>query len=243
MRSEPREGAEKARPEHAGEPPLPRLPGLAAALAAGAIAVCAAGLAVDLGYYLGGWPGWASELFSLSFEANVPTWYSTCLLFACGVLLALSAARAGAETRAHFAGLAALFVYFSLDEAIEIHEHLGGSLGTSGVLYFDWVVPAAAFVAVVGLAYARFLFRLLPETRRGFVLAGALYVSGALLMELPLGAWTERAGDDNLGYALIDFVEEALEIAGASVFAWVLARHLASGLGDPRAPRGDAPPQ
>lgn len=210
----------------------PRLRGLSRVLAAGFVAIAGAGLAVELGLYLWGWPPAVNELFSLSFEGNVPTWYSTVLLFACSALLGVAgerARRAGDPDRRHLAGLAILFAYFSLDEAIEIHEHLGGLLGTGGVLYFDWVVPAAVFVALVGVTYARFLFRLPPEVRRGFMIAGAVYVSGALLMELPLGAWTEHAGDDNLGYALIDFVEEALEIAGASYFVLVLARFLTPG--------------
>ncbi len=35
-------------------------------------------------------------------------------------------------------------------------------------------------------------------------------MAGALLTELPLGWWTERASNDNLTYAAIDHVEELL---------------------------------
>jgi hypothetical protein len=122
--------------------------------------------------------------------------------------------------------LAGLFFYLSLDEAIEIHEHLGGFFGTGGVLYFDWVIPAGAAVLVLGAVYLPFLRRLPARTRARFLLAGALYVGGALLVELPLGWWTERAGDDNPVYAAIDLVEETLELAGASVFVLALRQHL-----------------
>jgi hypothetical protein len=196
-------------------------------LFSGLLAVALAGLVSDVGYFVFGWPLRIAELFSLGFEANVPTWYSTVLLFACASSLAHIAhevGRAGEDARA-WRGLALAFAYLSLDEAIEIHEHLGGTFDTGGVLYFDWVIPAAAFVAIFGAVYLRFLARLPAETRRGFVTAGAIYVSGALLMELPLGYWTERAGDDNLVYALIDFVEETLEMLGASLFLLALARH------------------
>jgi hypothetical protein len=114
--------------------------------------------------------------------------------------------------------LVIVFAYMSLDEAVEIHEHLGGWIETGGLLYFDWVIPAAVLVLAVGIAYLRFLAHLDPQTRRRFVVAGALYVGGALLMELPLGWWTEQHGDDNLGYALMDWIEETLELAGASYF-------------------------
>ena len=95
-----------------------------------------------------------------------------------------------------------------------------------GVLYFSWVVPAGIIVAALGIAYLPFLRRLPARTRWRFVLAGALYVGGALLMELPLGWWAERAGDDNLVYGLLDFVEESLELAGTSLFLAALLDYL-----------------
>ena len=53
-------------------------------------------------------------------------------------------------------------------------------------------------------------------------------VSGALLMELPLGYWTDLEGTDNLTYGMIDLVEESLEIVGVSLFLYTLLDHLAS---------------
>jgi hypothetical protein len=105
----------------------------------------------------------------------------------------------------------------SLDEAAEIHEHLGGLVGTHGILYFDWVIPAAAVVVVLAAVYLPFMRALPRITRNRLVLAAAIYIGGALVMELPLGWWTERHGNDGLGYALIDWVEETLEMAGAAV--------------------------
>jgi hypothetical protein len=165
---------------------------------------------------------------SLSFEHNLPTWYASSLLLACSVALAAVAARVaqvGAAFRRHWCGLAIVFAYMSLDEAVGLHEHLGGLLRLGGVLYFSWVVPAAGLLAMFGIAYLRFLVRLAPGTRRRFVTAGVVYVGGALLMELPLGWWTERHGDDNLGYALIDWVEEVLELVGATLFLLAVLRH------------------
>ena len=66
----------------------------------------------------------------------------------------------------------------SLDEAIEIHEHLGGLVEGRGLLFFSWVIPAFVVVGALGLAFSRFLARLEPIDRRRFVLAGALYVGG-----------------------------------------------------------------
>ena len=182
------------------------------------------GLLAEIGEYHLGAPERAVELFSLSYEQNVPTWYATQLLFACSLALA-AIARTTETRRAHWASLALLFAYMSLDEAIELHEHLAYVYEGEGVLHFGWVVPGAALVLAIGLAFARFLLSLPAPTRTRFVIAGALYVGGALAMELPLGAWVDAHGDDNLGYGVLDWIEETLELVGASVFLVALLRH------------------
>lgn len=181
------------------------------------LALSLAGLGAELGGYLLGWPDAPVELFSLSYERNVPTWASSALLVLASAALASCAQRAERD-RAAWWGLSAIFAFMSLDEAIEIHEHLGGLVHGRGVLYFSWVIPAALIVGAIGLALLGFLRRLPAVDRRRFVVAGAIYVGGALAMELPLGWWTERAGDDNLVYGLLDWVEETMELVGSTAF-------------------------
>jgi hypothetical protein len=202
---------------------------LATALWSTTAIVCALGLYVELaaGY------GWLDPLssfrsgLSLSYEGNVPTWYASGLLWTAALGLGHCAHREPGRERWWW-GLAAIFMLFSLDEAIELHEGLDAGAERNGILYFSWVVPAAtatfAFVAV----YAWFWLRLPAPTRRGFAWAFVLYVGGALGMELPLGAWYEAHGDENLGYGVLDFVEESLELVGLSVFLLAIARHLRS---------------
>ena len=165
---------------------------------------------------------------SLSYEQNLPTWFSSCLLFSCAILLALIALSNGlkAEWTAHWWGLALAFLYISLDEAAAIHEHASDWFDLGGILYFGWVIPAGIIVALGALCYARFLGHLSPQVRARFILAGALYVGGALGVELPLAYWTEQHGDDNFVYALIDLVEESMEIAGAALFLYSLCQQL-----------------
>jgi hypothetical protein len=192
-------------------------------------ALAAAGFASEIAYLsLGASVEPAVEMLSLSYEHNLPTWFSACILFSCGVALAAIASRAhrrGERLGWHWWGLSAAFAYLSLDETAEIHEHLG-VWELHGLLYFSWVVPAAVGVAVLGALYLPFLVQLPPRRRRQFMVAGALYVGGALLMELPLGWWYERAGDANLVYAAIDHVEELLEMIGASLFLTALVEEL-----------------
>ena len=166
--------------------------------------------------------GPVTEFFSLSYEQNISTWVASCLLFSCAVLLTMVAGarrRERAPFQAHWWGLAAGFFYMSLDELVQIHETLNTSLRFgAGALHFGWVVPATGLVAGLAITYARFLRELPGNVRRRFMLAGAIYVGGALGTEFLLGYWTSIAGDQNFTYAMIDLVQESMELIGASVF-------------------------
>jgi hypothetical protein len=179
--------------------------------------VSGAGLVIELLHYLA--PSAAAEALvpklSLSYEGNIPTWLASSLLLSCAMAAGAVASNPTLGWRRSWWGVTAAFAWASLDEAAELHEHLGGLFGTGGVLYFDWVISATVLLAALGLTFLPWLRGLPPRTRWRLLLAGGVYVGGALVMELPLGWWTERAGDNTLGYALIDWVEESMELAGA----------------------------
>jgi hypothetical protein len=189
------------------------------------IVVCLVGLAVELLRHLGELDHAALSMWSLSYEGNMPSWYASVLPLVCAGLLAWISA-GEAQDRGYWRALALGFLYISIDEAVGLHELLSLLFDTEGVLHFGWVIPAAGVVLVVGLAFVGFLRRLDRPTARRFVLAGGLYVGGAVACELPLGWWTEHHGDDSLGYALIDWVEETLEYVGLTLFAATLLGRL-----------------
>ncbi len=186
---------------------------------------CVVGLAVELLRHVGGLDHAALSLWSLSYEGNMPSWYASVLPLICAGLLAWIAA-GEATDRPHWRALALGFVYISIDEAVGLHELLGELFDTEGVLHFGWVIPAAAIVLTVGVTFLGFLRRLDPTTARRFIRAGGLYVTGAVLFELPLGWWTEQHGADSLGYALIDWCEETLELTALTAFAATLLGRL-----------------
>lgn len=164
---------------------------------------------------------------SLSFESNLPTWFASSLLLLCAVTAAAIAQDLAQLRRRSWMAVAALFAWASLDEAAELHEQLGGMFGTGGVLYFDWVISAAVLLLAAAIALWPWLRDLRPATRRRMIVAGFIYFGGAVAMELPLGWWTERAGADSLGYALIDWVEETMELCGAALMLRALLAHRA----------------
>jgi len=194
--------------------------------------VVVAGVAVEVLrpiYELSGKRG-AVPLLSLSYEENVPTFYSAILLLGASLLLAiiaLGAKKSGERFVAAWWVLSAGFFYIAVDEVLQFHEELSKLMKLGGALTFSWVIPAAILVLVLGLSYIPFLRHLPRPTRNRFLLAGFIYVGGAVVMELPLGAYTARHGDDNLGYAMIDAVEESLEMLGVILFQLGLIDYLA----------------
>lgn len=184
----------------------------------------------------------AYRLFSTDDEGNVPTWFSAMLLAAIavtclGIWLVLRARRAA--LRRYWAGLAAVFGYLSMDELATVHEELIWQLDhlseRGGAFTFPWVIVAAPLVVVFGLVYLRFLWLIPRRTAGLLVLAGVLYVGGALGMEVGGGSYVGF----NLTYVWLTSLEEWLEMVGAGLCLYAVtayARDLAP------EPAGEAPP-
>lgn len=208
--------------------------------------VATAGLAVEIAQDSFGWndPYDLIDLFSLSYEANIPTWLSACMHATSAVLLTLIAngkRDSGAPFVRHWRGLSIVFAYISIDEFVTLHEGMNAWFDLDGVLYFGWVIPAAIIVSIFVLSYWQFLTHLPDVTRFRFIRAGAVFVGGAMGIELLLGYWTDLHGSHNLGYAIIDWVEETMEMTGAALFISALVAVLADQSGQIRLVPGPPP--
>jgi len=177
--------------------------------------------------------------FYVDMESSVPTWYSSAALGLAGALFALIAAakfQANDKYRWHWATLGSLFVFLSLDEIAMIHElpvdPLREQFHTGGLLYYPWVVPGAALVGLISVCYLRLFLTLPRRTQSLFVLAGALFVSGAIGVEMLSGAQADLFGEENLDYALIVTLEEFLEMLGIVVLIRSLLEYIQVHLGD-----------
>jgi hypothetical protein len=172
-------------------------------------------------------------LFHLDNEGAFPTMYSAVNMLFCSALLATIAAcsrRAGTGYSFHWAALSIIFLFLATDEAFELHEKLNDPLreflNISGVFYFAWVIPYGIAVLVFLAAYMKFLIHLPGKTRALFILAGAIFLSGAMGMEFAGGSHYETYGSGNLVYSSLVVVEEALEMAGIIVFIYALLSYI-----------------
>lgn len=183
----------------------------------------------------------ALHFFDATFEQSIPTVFSTLLLLACAILLAGIAAGADRHRRRWWL-LAAVLAFLALDEAVGFHEAsvppLRRLLEADGLLYFTWVVPAALLVAVLVPAF-RPLLRDLDRRQRGSLVAGtALFLGGALGLELVEGWMTQEHGAGYGGLIPVATAQECLEMTGVVLFAYALADRLAPWQGSLRLARG-----
>jgi hypothetical protein len=170
-----------------------------------------ANLAVPLRIY------WRS--FHLDNEISVGTWFNSMLL------LSVSAAAywAGRSRELHaerryWLPIAALFFALSADEVGAIHEHMSRTVDIRftlpAYLRFAWVLPAACLVAALAIYFVRFVFRQERSVKKGILAAAAIYLSGALGLEMLGSHFAFTEGNGSLGYVFACGIEELLEMCG-----------------------------
>lgn len=175
-----------------------------------------------------------AKFFDLWPETTIPAWYSSVTLSLCGVgllVIAWATRRSGQSGTLYWLGLALLFLFVSLDEAIALHERLMKPVremfGLSGALLFAWVVPYGMAILALAAIYFRFLSNLPKPTRRQFLLAAAVFLGGAMGVEM-IGGVVYEAGNFEraVPIEICNGVEEALEMLGVAIFLYALTDHL-----------------
>ena len=87
---------------------------------------------------------------------------------------------------------------------------------------------AAPITLLVGLFYLPFLWRLPRGTAIGFVVAGSIFVGGALGTELLAGSIATTSGLESLTYRFVAALQEFMESLGLTKFISILLKHLAA---------------
>jgi len=178
-----------------------------------------------------------ARTLNLDGEANVPTFFAALLLViaaACLAVRALHEHQLGGHEVRHWAILSGGFVYLGFDEAARLHELFGrparfllGNLDTGPV--HAWVLFGLVILIVVVAGFFPFLQRIPRRTARLLVLAGALYVGGAIFMEMATSAYAHRArAEDAVAPMLmaaeigLTVVEEGMEMSGVLLLIYAV---------------------
>lgn len=181
------------------------------------------------------------RLFYVGRDLSLASWYSALVLVLASILLLTIAIAIRASEYPRYvrrwAILAAIFAYLSCDEMLRLHERMADtvlrpaldSLGfiPTGVLSYPWVIVYAPLVALFVLAYFGFWRTLPVRIRKLFLIAGAMFVGGALGVEL-FNAYHDQAGGSEPLVIVGTHIEEMLEMGGIIVFVYALMAYLAA---------------
>ncbi|TXK52325.1 hypothetical protein FVR03_01020 [Pontibacter qinzhouensis] len=173
--------------------------------------------------------------FNLDTEGNVPSYFSALILLFAGFLfrvVALHKKKINDTFARHWTILGFLFMYLAFDEATGTHERMINPLREAfeftGIFYFSWVIVGLLFVGGFGIYFLKFFLGLSTKYKIRFATAAIFYVGGALGVELLGGAYSSAYGEENLNYALITTVEEALEMTGIVLLIRALFKYIKS---------------
>jgi len=171
-------------------------------------------------------------MFDFDDEQNIPTLFSSFAILLSSILLSVIAYTQKKLGSPYISWLilAVIFLFLSIDEISLIHERLAiilrGTLNTSGIFYYAWVIPyGIALIAFVAL-YAKFLFRLPKNIMYLFILSGTIYVTGVLGFELLGGMESTAHNEATLKFSILYTLEELFEMVGIAIFIYTLLLYM-----------------
>lgn len=180
------------------------------------------------------------RLFDVGSEFSIPTYVSTLNLLLAAVLLYLlyrSRREAGSEDYRCWQLLSLLFLGLSMDESISIHENFANVYHflvdrgwfPSIMSSHEWLPFGVLFVVVAAVVFLPQLRKVNLQTAKLMVLAGAVFVTGAVGFEY-LGAVmleTEIVASKNEPiYVARRLFEEGFEMYGIALFNWAVYREM-----------------
>ena len=186
---------------------------------------------VQVGIYgFGAEKHWLDSL-NMDRELNLPTLFSSALLLMAALLMRRLGHNSNPDAGDDWRLLSKIFIFLALDEALQIHEILiipGLRHQVHPALASTWVVPYAALALIMLWKFRSFLGSIPRATATGLLRSGAVYVGGAIGMEM-IGSFAVRSSLIRLHspwYGAITGLEEALELVGIILLIDALMRAL-----------------
>lgn len=122
-----------------------------------------------------------------------------------------------------------------------MHEEWGslarGTVRREGFFRFRWIAVALALLPLVTVVFLPLLRSLSARFRRDFIVAGAVFVGSAVLLEGLGGVVLTRGGANSIGYDLLNVVENGGEMVGIALFVTALLRYMAAEVPHPHGRR------
>ncbi|HDL42089.1 MAG TPA: hypothetical protein ENG98_03665 [Actinobacteria bacterium] len=176
------------------------------------------------------------DVFDLNAEQSIPSWFSSALLLVAAALTAGVAAKSRTMTW-RWAGLAVMLLLASIDETIAVHERLsepvGNLLNISDSFPFAWVLPFIVVGAALFPTYLGLLRSLDRQYQVLFVLSAAVYLGGAVGLEI-IGGFLLQSLGPGVATELEVIIEESAEMLGMGLLVSSLYQLLSDRSHNPR---------
>ncbi|WP_289644635.1 hypothetical protein [Maribacter aestuarii] len=177
--------------------------------------------------------GWLFNLFNIRTEGNIPAYYSSMTILIASFLLGFISLFRNKNGLSYslWQILAVIFFYLSIDEAVQLHERVGvivdNNLNLEGYLSWGWVIPYGILFVLFSLVY---YFKFLPQLPKKiawlFILSGAIFVLGAIGVEMIAANNYNSDNFSEIVNAICYSIEEFLEMLGIALFIYSLLLYI-----------------
>jgi len=184
--------------------------------------------------------GFFMKFVDLDLEKSVPTLYSVFLMLLCAItlwIISKQEIRKKTGLGIYWRGISLIFFFLAIDEGTRFHESVGDLVESlmhsntlpvqpEGFLYWPWIIPYSVFCLAVGLIFIPFLIKLPKRSRNLFILAGAIYLAGAVMIEVISAREANLFGLNSIIYWFLYTIEEFLEMSGIVLFLYALLDYM-----------------
>ena len=180
------------------------------------------------------------RLLDVRGEQSIPAYVSAINLLLASILIFIiySYEKSNKQNGAgYWLFLSILFLYLSIDESASIHENFENvhrylvrkELISPILDTHQWLPFGVFFIFAVSIVLLPFVRKLPADTRRYFLIAGCVFITGAVGFEY-LGAWMRKTGfvesRQDWAYLIRRLFEEGFEMYGVAIFNCALYREI-----------------
>jgi hypothetical protein len=178
------------------------------------------------------------KFFDLDGKANIPQTFQAIGLLAIAFFLFGIARHNRAQNNPltiYWKVLAWIFVFLTFDGICGIHNQMHAFHAKNdeeqrkqGVFFFSWTLAYMGLMLPVGIWYLNFLFKLPRTLAIEILVAGVIYVMGAMGMEMVYGWFRAHYGHvRGSTVAILTTIEESMETLGEMLMLYTLLKHMA----------------
>lgn len=172
--------------------------------------------------------------FNLNHEERFGAMFGALLILTASTLMACAAYRAMPDKKWLALGwllFACILAFMACDEYFSIHEKAGAyaglqSKGYGSQIMPNWVKVMAVVVGLLCIPMGFFWWMLPRGVRIRTAIAAAVFLGGAMGVEVISSAFVMHQGNENFGYYILVAIEEGMEMLGMFIVIDTMLLHL-----------------